>query len=85
MHNRETLSMFDHAFTGPFMTWSNHQSGGFLARKLDRVLINDNWLSCFPDSSVEFLPPEVFDHCPGFVQLHQESRSPPKPFKFFNY
>ena len=85
MDSRESLSVFDHAYTGPLMTWSNHQSEGFLARKLDRVLINDNWLSCFPSSSVEFLPPEVSDHCPGFVQLHQESSSSPKPFKFFNY
>ena len=50
------LSIFDHVYTGLIFTWTNHQPDGFLARKLDRVLINDIWLSRFPHSSVEFLP-----------------------------
>ena len=33
----QTLAVFDHAFTGPLLTWSNHQEEAFLARKLDRV------------------------------------------------
>ena len=79
------LSVFDHAYTGPNFTWSNRQQDGFLARKLDRVLINDNWLTSFPHSTVEFLSPEESDYCAAMMQLHTVSNSPPKPFKVFNY
>ena len=85
MESKVKISVFDHAFSGPLFTWSNHQLDGFLARKLDRVLINGNWLPCFAQSQVEFLPPEISDHCPALIQLQQDNYSPPKPFKFFNY
>ena len=55
------LSVHDHVFTGPFYTWSNHQPEGLLVRKLDMVLINDNWLPSFGQSTVEFLASEVSD------------------------
>ena len=43
----QKVAVFDHPFTGPLFTWSNHQGEGFLARKLDRVLINDKWFFFF--------------------------------------
>ena len=41
------ISVFDHSFSGPLFTWSNKQQVGFLARKLDRALINGGWLVNF--------------------------------------
>ena len=79
------LSVHDHRFTGPLYTWSNHQPEGPLVRKLDTVLINDNWLPRFGHSMVEFLAPEVSDHCLALIMLQQVSDSPPKPFRFFNF
>ena len=79
------LAVFDHAFIGPLFTWSNHQDDTFLARKLDRVLINDDWHIIHAHSTVEFLTPEVLDHCPAFIKLENEQYSYPKPFRFFNY
>ena len=78
------LSVFDHAFSGPLFTWSNKHKEDFLARKLDRALINGSWLIRFPHSTVEFLAPEVSDHSPVFISLQQKFIAPPKPFKFFN-
>ncbi|XVE64217.1 hypothetical protein DITRI_Ditri07aG0083800 [Diplodiscus trichospermus] len=79
-------TLYDHAFTRPLFTWSNHQqSQAFLARKLDRVLINDNWPLNFASSKVEFLAPKISDHCPSLIQLFQNDTSPPKPFRFFNF
>ena len=78
-------SFFYLSYSGPLYTWSNCQLDGFLARKLDRVLINDNWLTKFAHSMVEFLVLEVSDHCPAFIQLYYDNESPPKPFRFFNY
>lgn len=80
--------LFDHpfVFVGPFFTLTNKSMGkGLITKKLDRVLIHDNWLKAFPDSSVDFLPPSVSDHCPAYVQLFAPTKSPKKPFKFFNY
>ena len=79
------LSVTSHAFTRPQFTWSNHQRGGFLARKLDRVLVNDVWFIVFSHSLVEFLAPADSDHCLSLVQLFVKSDSLPKPFKIFNY
>ena len=85
VESMQLLEMQDHAYNGPLFTWSNHQDSTFLAKKLDRVLINDSWLSLFPHSRVEFLPPELSDHCPALIQLDSPYCSTPKPFKFFNF
>ena len=63
------ISVFDHVYTSSLYTWSNHQSEGTLVRKLDKVLINDNWLPRFANLMVEFLASEVFDHCPTIINL----------------
>ena len=81
----QNIIVFDYAYIGPLYTWSNRQGEGYMARKLDRVLINQVWLHTFSDSKVEFLSPSESDHCAAFVQLSKASYSPPKPFKFFNF
>ena len=81
----QQLAIFDHAYNGSLFTWSNRQKEGFNARKLDRVLINDNRLLFFSNSTMEFLPPGAYDHCPAVIQLSQTTSSPPKPFKIFNF
>ncbi|XVE49274.1 hypothetical protein DITRI_Ditri01bG0069900 [Diplodiscus trichospermus] len=79
------IAVLDHVTSGPTFTWSNKQQGNYIAKKLDRVLINEVWLSNFPNSKVEFLPPGVFDHCSAYIQLSSSEFSPPTPFKIFNY
>ena len=56
-----------------------------MARKLDRVLINQVWLHTFSNSKVEFFSLSESNHCAVFVQLSKASYSPPKPFKFFDF
>ncbi|XP_039016066.1 uncharacterized protein LOC120146591 [Hibiscus syriacus] len=63
---QETLSdleLFNHPYVGPSFTWSNKQKNAFLARKLDRVLVNQTWSSSFHSSHVEFLAPGISDYC----------------------
>ncbi|XP_039007845.1 uncharacterized protein LOC120135683 [Hibiscus syriacus] len=82
----DNLGIFDHPYNGPCFTWSNKQQDTYLARKLDRVMINPRWIDVFPDSAVEFQAPGDSDHCPAFVWLHKAAPSArPKPFKFFNF
>ncbi|XP_039040642.1 uncharacterized protein LOC120178964 [Hibiscus syriacus] len=53
----------DHPYFGPTFSWSNKQRDNFLARKLNRVLINPLWFEYFPLSYVEFMAPGPSDHC----------------------
>ncbi|XP_039027612.1 uncharacterized protein LOC120161430 [Hibiscus syriacus] len=81
----EDLEVHDHHFVGPIFTWSNKQEGAYLARKLDRILINSQWLLEFPESFVEYKAPGVSDHCLGIIWTQKGTRAHmPKPFKFFN-
>ena len=57
---------------------------GFIARKLDGVLVNDVWMENFGHSTMEFLAHEVSDHCPSLIQFEEVMYSPPKPFKLCN-
>ena len=66
---RNNISVYNHAFIGPLFTWTNKHQEGFMARKLDCVLINDAWPSCFAHSMVGFLPLEMSDHSPALIKL----------------
>ncbi|XP_039071263.1 uncharacterized protein LOC120218382 [Hibiscus syriacus] len=80
------LGLTDHPYTGPLFTWSNKQQATYLARKLDRVLVNSNWFEIFSASDVEFQAPGDSDHFPILVWLYKEvPAAKPKPFKFFNF
>ncbi|XP_039020658.1 uncharacterized protein LOC120152524 [Hibiscus syriacus] len=83
----DDLGVFDHPYTGPFFTWSNKQQDNFMARKLDRVLINSSCLEAFSESEMEFQTPgDSSDHCAALIWFHKEApTSMPKPFKFFNF
>ncbi|XP_039069852.1 uncharacterized protein LOC120216531 [Hibiscus syriacus] len=80
------LNLLDHPYLGPKYTWSNKHHNLFLARKLDRILINPSWDSFFHHSFVEFLAPGVSDYSIAIIWLSKESPTTrPKPFKFFNF
>ncbi|XVF75809.1 hypothetical protein PTKIN_Ptkin13bG0216700 [Pterospermum kingtungense] len=79
-----SIAVYDHSFNVPLFSWSNNQQEGFVARKIDRALINGLWPSVFPGSTVDFLSPEISDHCAILVRLKAQVCSKPKPFKFFN-
>ncbi|XP_039068832.1 uncharacterized protein LOC120215148 [Hibiscus syriacus] len=79
------LDLLDHHFLGPTFTWSNRQDKGFLARKLDRILVNPEWLTAHPDSFAEFKAQGASDHCLGMIWTQNDALARrPKPFKFFN-
>ncbi|KAK9733590.1 hypothetical protein RND81_04G076900 [Saponaria officinalis] len=73
------------ATTGCEYTWTNKQDG--LARKwmrLDRALVNSDWLAAFLSSSAEALPAGVSDHSPVVVSFNTDFCPRPKQFKFLN-
>lgn len=53
--------LFDLKSECPLYIWCNKRSIGFVAKKLDRMLVNDKWLPSFPNFIVEFpSPPHTF-------------------------
>ncbi|XP_074304928.1 uncharacterized protein LOC141639779 [Silene latifolia] len=52
--------------------------------RIDRVLINDDWLNMHPESFANFLPEGIYDHCPCVIQLDSNDRVRNVPFRYFN-
>ncbi|XP_039003276.1 uncharacterized protein LOC120129969 [Hibiscus syriacus] len=78
------LDLHDHPFFGPSFSWSNKQMDSFFARKLDRVLVNSNWVSSFPISLVEFFSPVDSDHWLDRRELSSSSNNL-NPYKESTY
>lgn len=51
------MGLTDMRYTGKFLTWSNRQEN-HIQCKLDRVLVNVEWVGEFPDFETEFMNPE---------------------------
>ncbi|KAG2276514.1 hypothetical protein Bca52824_059069 [Brassica carinata] len=65
----QSAQLSDLSFHGHHYTWWNKQEANPISRKLNRLLVNDNWLMAFPLSYGEFKEPEFSDHCPTCIQL----------------
>ncbi|CAA7029178.1 unnamed protein product [Microthlaspi erraticum] len=79
------VGLFDLPFQGPAFTWTNHQPSSPIGKKLDRCLVNGNWLLKFPTSHCSFEAPLFSDHTPCAINLITK---PPdygtRPFRFYN-
>ena len=73
----------DMGYQGPQFTWCNKREEGLICKKLDRVLINEEWLLNTQAYSV-FEPGGCSDHLHCRVHLKKEERKKRKPFKFTN-
>ncbi|XP_039014660.1 uncharacterized protein LOC120144735 [Hibiscus syriacus] len=59
-----------HPYFGSFFNWSNKQKDSFLARKLDIVLVNSNWITTYKNFFVEFVAPKPSDHYMAIQTVH---------------
>ena len=62
------LSLEDLRYSGHLLTWSKGSGQGFLARKVDRALVNYSWMSCFTEAEASCLEPGASDHSPIVIQ-----------------
>ncbi|XP_058192110.1 uncharacterized protein LOC131309505 [Rhododendron vialii] len=85
-HCLYTLELDDLRYTGCFFTWANKQDPShFVTTKLDRILVNEQWMTTFSCSSAHFLTPGVSDHSPAMVNINPSPQKFKKPFKFFDF
>ncbi|CAA7048764.1 unnamed protein product [Microthlaspi erraticum] len=78
-------ALSDLTFRGCSFTWWNRRSTGAVAKKLDRVLVNDQWDLDFPSAFANFGEPSFSDHASCEVSLQHVIQRAKKPFKFFNF
>ncbi|XP_077237148.1 uncharacterized protein LOC143878801 [Tasmannia lanceolata] len=71
---------------GQTLSWSNSsKSGNLKLRRLDRALVNEDWLCNYPSAFATHLNPSQSDHSPFTIQfLPNPSPHNPKPFCFHN-
>ncbi|XP_062103549.1 uncharacterized protein LOC133814628 [Humulus lupulus] len=71
---------------GSYFTWTNNQDG--LARiysKIDRALIDEDWLDLFPQSVAVFQWEAVSDHCSCIVSNISLNSMGTKLFRYYNF
>ncbi|KAL0307384.1 UNVERIFIED_CONTAM: hypothetical protein Scaly_2984900 [Sesamum calycinum] len=72
-------------FTGAPFTWHNCSEGErSLWKRLDRMLVNENWLAVWPLSKYLSSTPRTSDHAPLILQGEQGHKSAPM-FRFENF
>ncbi|XP_020242781.1 uncharacterized protein LOC109820997 [Asparagus officinalis] len=52
-------------------------------RRLDRMLVNEDWIFKYTSSQTEYLMPLCSDHSPGMLTISDEKIYGNRPFKFF--
>lgn len=73
----------DMSYHGPRFTWCNKREEGLICKKLDRVLVNEEWLHGSRAYCV-FEPGGCSDHLRCRIQFENEERRKRRPFKFTN-
>ncbi|XP_077232357.1 uncharacterized protein LOC143869093 [Tasmannia lanceolata] len=67
------------------LTWNNKgKLGNLKMAKLDRSLVNEEWLHSFPNSYTEFIASGISDHSPFIVSCSNHNSPGPRPFKFMD-
>ncbi|XP_057720278.1 uncharacterized protein LOC130934758 [Arachis stenosperma] len=67
--------LFDLKVTSRRYTWYRAvQAGRDLAKRLDRALVNEAWMTMFPEGYSEILSRLHSDHCPILVRCHDSPR-----------
>jgi hypothetical protein len=77
--------LFDIKYVGNWLSWSNQGAANRkIMARLDRCLINHEWLTVYPDSLLEYGAPLFFDHSLMYIHVDKATPRGKKPFRFFN-
>ncbi|XP_074277647.1 uncharacterized protein LOC141601278 [Silene latifolia] len=76
----QDCELYEISACGSYYIWNNkHEEGDKIYSRIDRVLINEEWLQVFGTSFATYLPEGLFDHCPCVIQFEENTGS--KMFK----
>ncbi|CAA7033435.1 unnamed protein product [Microthlaspi erraticum] len=78
-------NLSDLAYIGSLFTWCNNCPMSPVSKKLNRALINADWLSSFPQSFAKFDVGGISDHARCLIHISPQEVGAHKPFKFFNF
>ena len=78
-------SVMDLPYTGAMFTWWNKREGDPIGKKLDRALVNQEWLTRYPQSCAHFDAGGISGHARCLIRLTGTTNEARKPFRFFNY
>lgn len=78
------IEVEDCTFSGPLFTWSNKQLDGYIAKKLDRTMVNGDFRSSYPAAHIELLQPGFSNHCASVTSFGISIKFTPGPFRFFS-
>ncbi|XP_019235367.1 PREDICTED: uncharacterized protein LOC109215708 [Nicotiana attenuata] len=77
----ESTGLAETKTSGRSFTWTN----GHTYSKIDRALINAEWMLAMPHLEVWIMDPHCSDHSPLSIALEENEDCSPKPFKFLNH
>lgn len=70
---------------GSHYSWSNKGEGNRRnASRIDRGLVNKEWMDTFNATEVVYHPPGLSDHCPLVFTVDKEENEGGRPFRFLN-
>ncbi|XP_016461479.2 uncharacterized protein LOC107784810 [Nicotiana tabacum] len=61
-------------------TWTN----SYVFSKIDRALVNGEWMNKMPPIQVHVLDPYFSDHPPLYIELGRQQKATTRPFRFMN-
>ncbi|PKU87932.1 hypothetical protein MA16_Dca007874 [Dendrobium catenatum] len=73
-------NLHDIGFSGSGFTWNR----GTMWQRLDRILLNDHWISVFSNTHIEHLSRTLSDHSPLLLNVLNNNSNFVHPFRFQN-
>ncbi|XP_060217048.1 uncharacterized protein LOC132644468 [Lycium barbarum] len=78
-------SLHDLKSSGAFYTWNNkHRDATRVYSKIDRVLVNPQWITNLPASEVHFGNEGLMDHCPTIISWDNGQHHGGNKFRYYN-
>ncbi|XP_071689058.1 uncharacterized protein [Rutidosis leptorrhynchoides] len=83
----ESIEVDDLGSTGFHYTWTKSLKNlrCSVLKKLDRILVNDTFISSFPNAYGIFLPYIISDHSPAIIGITKSVNIVKKSFRFMDY